>query len=303
MIMRDNTPARLTRLGLVAALGFAAAALAFGPTLTSAQAQPRDPAPTESDRPGTPKADPDRPRDGDRGPARRDAERERGREPADPRAREEVEKARRDLEEAREQVRRATERMRDAEERLSRLEGRRPGEAPGRGPAFGGGGAGGFGRPERPELPAMPGGGGGFGGGRGPGFPGFPEPQIRDLQRQIQELREMMDEIRRDLRRDGDRGAPRPRDARPVAPRPGASPRPEGGTDTPPAAPGVGVPRTPAPPAFPGGPPGFPGAPSGGGSPPGFPGAPPGAGGAPPGFPPAPTSPAPPETPSPAKRP
>jgi beta-lactamase regulating signal transducer with metallopeptidase domain len=227
MIMRGTTSGRLTRAGFVAALAFAAAALAFGPSLSPAQAPPREP-----------------PRDKRDTPPPRDADVDRSAPEGRPNVnREDIEKARHELERARDEAQRAVERVREAEERLSRLEGRRinPGNLrpPESRPEPNDGR---FDRPGRPGRAATP---PGFppGGGFNPGGP--PDPRFQDLQRQVQELREMMEEIRRELRRGGE-GGPRPRDARPRNERP------------PPGFPGDPAP----PPVQPPGQPGSPGGPT-----------------------------------------
>jgi beta-lactamase regulating signal transducer with metallopeptidase domain len=226
MIMRGTASGRLTRTGLVAALAFAAAALAFGPSLSSAQPTPREPPREKRDTP-PPRDDVERPVPEGRPSVNRD----------------DIEKARRELERARDEVQRAVERVREAEERLSRLEGRRVNPAnrptePRVEPSDGR-----FDRPGRPGRAETPPGfppGGGFN-------PGGPDPRFQDLQRQVQELREMMEEIRRELRRGGE-GGPRPRDARPRGERPG--PGAPGDAPPPPVQPPgrPGPPFTPAPP-------------------------------------------------------
>jgi beta-lactamase regulating signal transducer with metallopeptidase domain len=228
MIMRGTASGRLTRAGLVAALAFAAAALAFGPSLSSAQPTPREP-----------------PRDKRDTPPPRDADGDRSAPEGRPNVnREDIEKARHELERAREEAQRAVERVREAEERLSRLEGRRmnPGNfrptEPRAEPNDGR-----FDRPGRPGRAEAPPGfppGGGFN-------PGGPDPRFQDLQRQVQELREMMEEIRRELRRGGESG-PRPRDARPRGERPG--PGVPGDPAPPPVQPPgqSGIPGGPTPP-------------------------------------------------------
>jgi hypothetical protein len=246
MIMKATWPARLTRLGLAAVLGLGGLGLAFGPALAQDR---RDPPPRDGDRPS--KERQDRDRDGDRD---RDRDRDRGN-------REDIEKARQAVERARQAAHEAMDKLRQAEERLARAEGR-PVNPPGRGnffPPDRGPGA----EPGRPggvpvapagpppDLPRRP----GADERRGPG-------ELRDVQQQIDELRRMIEQMRREMR-GGDRrdGKEPDRPGRREPPRaagpgyPGLSGGPPGGPGVP-GAPGFpGAPGAGAPPSVPGGPP------------------------------------------------
>jgi beta-lactamase regulating signal transducer with metallopeptidase domain len=243
MIMRATWPARLTRIGLAAVLGIGGLGLAFGPAL--AQDPPR---PKDKDRPAKERPDDrdrDRERDRDARERARDDDRERG-------SREDVARAREAVERARQQAREANEKLRQAEEALARAEGRNapagggrfappdlPGRRPGVGPPPGVPAVPVFPRPPAVETPGR----------AGPGNPRGGE--LREMQQQIDELRRLIEQMRREMRGGPDRGrgdreADRPGESRRDRGRPEAAP----GT---PALPGIpGVPGTPGRPGAPG---------------------------------------------------
>jgi hypothetical protein len=234
MIMSGSRTGQLTRCGVLAMLGVAMAALAFGPAF----AQDR-PAPTPERKDAPPAEDVERPRtERPRDDADRPAEpTRRGREAAEAADREEIEKLHQQLERARQEAERAMRRVRELEAAIERS-ARRPGGAdrlptgPGDGPGIGpmapggpmGPGAGvgppGVGPKGPMGMPGMP--GGRYGPGNG--FPGGGnERQLQDMQKQIDEMRRLIEELRRDLRRGSDNPRPDP------APR--KEPRPFGGSD------------------------------------------------------------------------
>lgn len=260
MIMKATWPARLTRLGLAAVLGVGGLGLAFGPAL--AQDRP-DPPPRDRERPVKErpvKERPDTDRDRDRD---READRDRGRDRPN---REDIERARAEVERAERAAREAMDRLRAAHEGLARAEGR-PVTPPSR----------------RDDLiaPGEPSRGPGSRGPRGMAPPNFPPPpelprrgaaderrggDLREVQQQIDELRRMIEQMRREMRggnRRDENDFERPRESRPErreTPRgagPGAPPGLPGLPGRPagpgiPGAPGVGAPPGgPLPPAPP----------------------------------------------------
>ena len=231
MIMQGSMRCGLTRFGVIAILGVALAALAFGPAFS--QDSPREP------KPPTPSPAPkgyDAPRD------------EPGRAPRGGIGNDEFAKAREELERARQEAEAAMHRVRQAEERLHQLIGRgqerRPAdrEDPRRASRNY--------PPGSPGDPGAPGGSAGVPGGPPPGgFPGMspsampgmmggapgqggPNRQMQEMQKQLDEMRRMIEVIRDEMRRG--RGGPGGRGGEPATP---ATGRPGPGVAPPSAAP------------------------------------------------------------------
>ena len=275
MIMRATWPARLTRLGLLAVLCLGTAGLAFGPVL--AQEKPdegkKDPPPAKKKRGDAPP-----PRNPDESPdPRAKARLERASD-------EEIEKAQEEVDKARRAMQKASEKLRAAEQKLAKAEGRPANQGPGGFGGFPGGGFGGFpgapgggggfpggGNPDggfppapgggpgippavgpRPGDGGAPGGGGGSParvpgkGGPGGGFGGNNE--FRDLQKQMAELRQQLEVMRRELRENRAGGRPGGGDSPRREPKDGPN-RPRGGADNTPPPPATPLPPPTPPPA------------------------------------------------------
>lgn len=210
MIMSGSTRNRLTRFGVLAILGVAVGALAFGPAFSSAQPEEKKERKGEfkndKERPVPPregnKERPVPPRDGEKGNKERpmppkEFDRERP-NPKDGPGGEEIERARQDLERARQDSERALDRVRSAEARLKNLMQDRS--------------------PEGPKGPPM---GRDFQPNRGN------DRQLQEMQKQIEEMRNMLDELRRELKRGPGAGPMGPNFERKDFRRPDESPLPK----------------------------------------------------------------------------
>jgi beta-lactamase regulating signal transducer with metallopeptidase domain len=167
MIMSGSTVRRWTRLGVVATLSFALAAIAIGPGIseTSAQEGERKERKEGEGRKGFEGKFEGKfksfegKKEGEKKAFEGNREEGRKEGPMKEASREEIEKARKEVEEARRQMERAMRALVEAEEKMARMEGRRFEGIRGFGGmgGFGGGPGGGFG-------PGGPGGPGGIGG-------------------------------------------------------------------------------------------------------------------------------------------